>query len=354
MALYRAEIYPAYNARYYAHLAVALEEVVGAGSFRYTLNQFPRLGPDCFAFRVVGPGISRNFYIHAQDPPEIDPVGLGWCDIFGKVNLPIGSVVPKVVPIGPTFPFRASSHTRAFLRGLRTYWLGRGHTHPFRRHLNNHRGQAVTRFDEHDYRPAECRPNYVFFNASVWEGEDEGNAARARFVEACRTTPGVEFEGGLFPRDARGPGQEPWAAAEWGQYLGPRYSAAENLRRSRESVLTMNNPSSMNCHSWRFAEQLALGKAIVSTPLRREVPVPLVHGKHLHFVDGSTESFRAAIALIAGDDEYRRLLERNARAYYDAYLAPKSALVRLMRAGGIDHADLGGSAGIDAPSHRAA
>jgi glycosyltransferase involved in cell wall biosynthesis len=83
-------------------------------------------------------------------------------------------------------------------------------------------------------------------------------------------------------------------------------------------------------HTFKLAEFLALGKAIISTPISRELPEPLCHGEHVHYVDGSVDALREAITKIAGDREYRTHLEQNAHDYYIRHLRPKIVVERLL------------------------
>src|SRR5262249_47673698 len=104
----------------------------------------------------------------------------------------------------------------------------------------------------------------------------------------------------------------------------------EYLAKTRSSALVFNTPAVWSCHGWKLGEFLALGKAIISTPLVRELPAPLVHGCHIHYVDGSLDSIRAAIQLLLNDHDYRKHLERNAYDYYSSFLSPKRVVERLL------------------------
>jgi glycosyltransferase involved in cell wall biosynthesis len=104
------------------------------------------------------------------------------------------------------------------------------------------------------------------------------------------------------------------------------------LPRVQRSMVAFNTPAVHGCHGWKLGEYLALGKAIVTTPLLRALPAPLVHGEHAHIVDGSVESLCEAITLLREDRGYRMRLERGARAYFDQYLAPRRVIERLIEA----------------------
>lgn len=109
-----------------------------------------------------------------------------------------------------------------------------------------------------------------------------------------------------------------------------RYSLKEYLSKLKRSAVAFNTPAVHSCHGWKLGEFLALGKAIVSTPLTRALPAPLLHGEHIHFVDGSPDSIREAVCLICRDISYRQRLERSARAYYLQYLQPQHVIERIL------------------------
>jgi glycosyltransferase involved in cell wall biosynthesis len=122
-----------------------------------------------------------------------------------------------------------------------------------------------------------------------------------------------------------------------------RYTLDEYLERIKRSAVVFNNPAAHHCLGWKLAEFLRLGKAIVTLPLSREMPAPVVHGEHVHVVDGSREAIQDAVTAITGDASYRRHLEEGARDYFLAHLTPVRVLDRLTsRAFG--RADVGRSA----------
>jgi glycosyltransferase involved in cell wall biosynthesis len=74
-----------------------------------------------------------------------------------------------------------------------------------------------------------------------------------------------------------------------------------------------------------------MGKAIISTPLTREMPGDgLVHGENVHFVKSEEEIYDAVVK-INTDASYRRKLEQGARRYYEEWLAPEVVVRRLIK-----------------------
>ncbi|MCB1037871.1 MAG: glycosyltransferase, partial [Acidobacteria bacterium] len=111
-----------------------------------------------------------------------------------------------------------------------------------------------------------------------------------------------------------------------------RVSIAEYVEKTQRSCAVFNTPAVSGCHGWKLGEFLALGKAIVSTPLSRELPAPLIHGEHLHLVDGTRESMEEALHEISSQGEYRRHLEEGARRYYSTHLGPERVVAKIFEA----------------------
>lgn len=331
-------VYPAFNARYYSPYIEGLRRVLGSSALSFSSRGFPRFDQDCLAFRYRQGDAERRIYIHSNDMPELSEAALQWCDVFGKVNLDL-TLVPeadseKVFPIGPMFAIQVWGAVQAEAMGIYTFSMVRDAGISFRDHIGNYRGQYRYRFPESQYRPVESDPGYIFYNAALWEREPQANEVRARFVEAARSARGIRFEGGLSPRlSARG--SHDFVGPEYEKYLSPRFTSRQNLKKTQASVVAFNNPAYRDCHSWRLGEYLALGKAIITTPIVREVPAPLVHGSHVHYVDGSVEGVREAVEHISSDTEYRQHLERGARSYYDAHLSPQQTVTRALQHAGV-------------------
>ena len=333
----KVHIYPAFNPRYYSPYIEGLRLLLGRSNLRYTKDGFPSFGSGCLALRIVNSNETR-VYLHSDDMPELDADGLRWSHVFGKVNLDPdlvpGEYRSKVFPLGPMFPVRVWDRLAAERRGLVNYILSRGRSDPIRKHIANYRGQYLSRFPEVDYHPSDSDPDYLFFNAAVWERESVANDVRARLVEAALRIDDLRFEGGLTPRETFKSDRR-YDGSEYAPYLSKRYSPRENLEKTKASVVAFNNPAYRDCHSWRLAESMALGKAIITTPIVRALPSPLDHGTHVHYVDGSVESIEAAIRRIRSDNAYRAKLESNARTYYETYLSPESVMRRVFEHVGV-------------------
>ena len=92
--------------------------------------------------------------------------------------------------------------------------------------------------------------------------------------------------------------------------------------------MVFNTPAVHNCHGWKLGEYLAMGKAIISTPLSNELPAQMEHGKNIYLISES-EDFKSALLKLLSDSEYRNTLEEGAKAYYLKYASPE-AVINLM------------------------
>ena len=64
----------------------------------------------------------------------------------------------------------------------------------------------------------------------------------------------------------------------------------------------------------------------MSTSLSNDLPSPLVHGEHIHFVENSEEAMSEALVYLQNHPEYRHRLEQGARAYWDEWGTPEASL----------------------------
>jgi hypothetical protein len=319
-------IYPSFLAINYSPYVVGLAEIFGTRALVYTARGFPAFHQHGLAF--VAPSGAR-IVIDAQDWSNPFEEGLEWADLYAKVNLDPARIpaeyAAKVIAAGPSFPVKIAGPARAIWRAVRNYQMARSSMKDPRRHFGNWRGTYRWAVPERRYQPGVSSPTYAFFGGSIWKDEPECNEYRRRFIEACRSLEWLEFEGGFAPRYRRDvAGLEAYTADR-------RYDHPEWIAKSQRSGIVFNTPAVYGALAWKLPEFLALGKAIICTPLARSLSAPLVHGEHIHFVEGSVESIREAISMICRDDRYRVKLEQGARAYYVEHLQPARAVSRIIQ-----------------------
>lgn len=310
-----------YNS-YYLHGLLSVPEV---SRLRFTSAAFPPAAARQLLLTLTTRAGAANVCIDAHDEPDVNPEFYEWCDIYAKVNLdPIARRHPasKLVALGPAFTVRLWNLPRTLMLMAMNCLKSRGRD-PWQFFKDYYRVYFY-RLPEHVYRYVPGEKGYVFLASNLWKLEPETNEFRARFMRAARSMPSLTFEGGFAPRAANDiPGYDDLL-------MQGRLTLQDYLQRIQRSCVAFNTPAVQKCHGWKLGEFLSLGKAIISTPIARAMPAPLSHGEHVHYVDGSYESIREAIELIQADDAYRERLERNARAYYEQYLAPAVVIRRVL------------------------
>ncbi len=316
-------IFPGFNAHYYAYYFAGLAEGLGQPQVRFATAGFPALHPHALALILD----NKRIYISAGDGTGLNQAALEWCDVYAKVNLDWGLVPDhhrrKVIPIGPSFGIRFWSLPQTLILAAVNYRRARKHIPQPREHFANYYRQYCHRLPLSAYTPGISEPNYIFYAASLWRKEPEANRLRANFMEAARSVPGITFEGGFAP------GKQAEIRGFDHLLMQAKLTFPDYLQRTKASLVAFNTPAVQSCLGWKLGEFLALGKAIISTPLTRPMPAPLVHGEHIHYVDGSVDSIYQAIHQIQNDSSYRHSLEKAARSYWETWLSPTKVMARL-------------------------
>jgi glycosyltransferase involved in cell wall biosynthesis len=314
-------VHPDSSYQYYGYYLLGFQQALGGVRFRFSRHDLPALrGPE-YGLAVIEPG-GRHIFIAADDHSDIDAAALDWCDVYGMVNVPLDRAGPasdrRIVPIGPSFGVRWQTTACAWSLLARARAAGRPAFAGLPARWRAATAHQRRRVQLDRYHAGRSDPDRVFFISSSWDRHPGAVTDREVFVRAAKSLPGVGFEGGIVG------GHDPATRAE------RSYTTAEYVTRTQSSLVVYNTPAVHGCLGWKLGEYLALGKAMLSLPISRSLPEPLTHGTNVHFVDGDAEALVDAIRLIRADDEYRRTLERGARAYFDRWLAPEVVANRLL------------------------
>lgn len=175
--------------------------------------------------------------------------------------------------------------------------------------------------------PGKSEDNYIFFCSTLWYSNewnqnDAGvNLRRAKFIRVCKSMGEVRFEGGFVDQPGRS-SKELFADC----MSAKAYKYHDWIRNTQKSALVFNTPAFWYCHGWKLGEYLALGKAIISTPLSNDLPCPLEHGVNIHFVENNMESIREGVKYVISHPEYRRRLEQGAIEYWQKFGSPRQVM----------------------------
>jgi hypothetical protein len=164
------------------------------------------------------------------------------------------------------------------------------------------------------------KKRYVFFAARFWKKEKVANEWRLAFMEACMRIKELHFEGGFrLRKDITYP-------EGFEKYVNTKsYNPPEFSRKSIESIVVFNNPAVKDAISWRVAEYLNAGKAIISVPFKMELPKLLLNEQEVLYAD-NPEQLNDAVNELIENDSRRMALEKKAKMYFDKHCTPEEQI----------------------------
>lgn len=322
---------PRANIEYSSYYIEGLYDVFGRASVRFSQHYFTNLSDySCLNFVVRQGDTCVNYVIDYNDVPAVSKAAYDWCDYYGKINLCTGlfnDEQQKIVNIPPGFGIRIWGW-------LPTLWIcfrNMLRTRTFTKQFASGYVKQIRHLPLTAYASGPTKPNYVFsfntlWNSDEWIRNDETvNRLRYNFYKVVTQQPRLHSEVGFIYSMKRNmnPLFQPYITQQW-------LPKTEYLAKTKQSVLVFNTPAWDLCHGWKLAEYVALGKAIISTPLANQLPFELVHGRHVHFVSGTEASIEEAVERLLADTAYRESLEQGARQYYLDYVQPQVVIQRLL------------------------
>ena len=319
-------------------------EQLGPRRVRWSKRGFVDLSPqsafsyDHYLALIVESGERRTrVVVDYGDATGFEETAYEWCDVYAKVNVTPGDLEKreKLMVLGPGFGIGPSSRDRLDwgppILGQLAHWRDR------RRGPTNYPPSMKRLVVEHlawlrsgtidQYQVHPSSSDYVFYAARLWEHDscvEDTNPERAEFMRAAKAAFGKGFDGGFVPE-----GRSAQAEIYADLLLDRKVPSDEWISRTQLSAVAFNNPAVWGCLGWKLAQYMALGKAIISTPIENLLPEPLRHGSNVHFVS-EIDEIPAALSLITTDCEYRRRLEIGSRKYWDLYLSPVATARRIL------------------------
>lgn len=333
-------INPIDNILYTSFYVLGFKEVFGIESVKFDVKPFANLSMEAKQTRgvlfVINDGAKcMKGYISANDFNTINEEIYAWCDVYASVNANFQKTPDrnKLISLAPSFAIRCWSLPMIVGHAIAEGFKYMKETASFK-YLKKFIGNYKRLLDRPEYKQmmwGESEDGYVFFCSTLWYSDewnrnDDGlNMRRARFIRTCKEIDSVRFEGGLVSQPGRS-SDDLFADC----VLKKPYSYNEWLDKTKRSSVVFNTPAFWDCHGWKLGEYLALGKAIISTPLSNDLPTPLIHGENIHFVDDNVESIRSAVEMIVNDKSYREKLEHGARQWWDKYGTPEKSVERVL------------------------
>ena len=332
----QARVNPLNHIAYSSYYIYALREVLGHEAVRFDSKPFQDLSLESqqsrgLLFTIRQSGFpEKKYFVCGNDSYRIEEEIYDWCDVYASVNANFEKTPgrTKLISLVPSFGVQVWGMGGTVLRALSNavHYQRIVHDQKVKTFLGNYK-RLLSRPFYKDLSPEPGSSDYVFFCSTLWyndeynQNDQKVNARRAHFIRACKGIDSIRFEGGFVPQEGRS------SSELFADCISPTsYPYQTWLQKTKQSALVFNTPAFWDCHGWKLGEYLALGKAIISTPLSNDLPVPLTHGVNIHFVEDNVDSMREAINYIIENHNYRESLERGAKAYWASYGTPERSL----------------------------
>jgi len=315
---------PSTNVLYSSFYIDGLYKLLGKRNVIFNSKYFNGLSErkNCLLFVVQEDDNYKKVVVDYWDFQSIEEQLYDWSDLYCKINYVSTKkdFLKKLVLIPPGFGIKVWGLTDSIIIGIENFIKCSFHV-PVRKFFGKYYKQ-YSRLPVELYRNTCPVNNDIFFISTLWDEYFEENsfmnAFRLNFIKACKELDSIRFEGGFVYSTEHN------LASKYQSYiLENSIGIDEYLRKIKKSVVVFNTPAYGSCHGWKLGEYLAMGKAIISTPIINDLSVPLEHGKNIHFVSGEKEEIKAAIDYIHRNDSYRKKLEKGALDYYICYIEPR-------------------------------
>lgn len=198
------------------------------------------------------------------------------------------------------------------------------------------KNKETGQLDEMEAAPALNQNPRVLFMARAWNTEElldtsqkekveEINIMRAESVRALRETFGEKFFGGLMRDD--------FSEKYFKDVLLPDESLSNKktyLEILRNFPICVATTGLNNSIGWKFAEYVAFSKAIISEPLKFQLPGDFTENKnYLKFTN--SEELVNAVSQLFEDENLRQTMMKNNFDYYCEFVRPDKLVLNTLK-----------------------
>lgn len=286
-----------------------------------------------------------KIFIDSNDHKDIDESIYEWCDLYAKINVKKEDLERgKMLAIGPNFSIKLGNPVSVIALGVMNYLRSLSHwcecpKPSLRVFMKGYLYMLVRRLRYEEYcQIGQEEDGYIFALSTLWYDANTfstTNRWRGAFAKACKKMM-PKFEGGFiylnYPSVIQKFPQYSEYLTEFKDLLtNQRIGMKDYIEKTRSSSFVFNTPSVSGCHGWKLCEYLAMGKAIISTPLLNAMPGDFQAG--VHYLEAKDEmEISEAVKTLKDNLELRKRLQGNARNYFELYLAPASVVKRIFEA----------------------
>ncbi len=337
----KAIIDPRCKILYASYYIQGLYEVLGKKNVSFSMKYFHNLDmkkeshafDHYFAFVLIRDNQTYKIIIDYRDKTSIKDSAYQWCDVYAKVNfnqaLTPEKYLPKTLSLPPAFGIRLWGLGKTLGYAVRNLFKTGFNIPASIKLFLIYYGASYKRLPLSFYtQKTETRDNYIFAAATLWNHSgciETTNKFRYNFMMQAQAVPNIDFEGGFLAAL-----DHPEYEKHKGMIVAKAYTRKEYITKTHQSSVVFNTPAVHNCHGWKLGEYIAMGKAVISMPLSNDLPMPLIHGEHIHIINSEHE-LEPALPLIINSKDYRHKLEQNIKAYYKQYASPEAVIHQILK-----------------------
>ncbi len=184
--------------------------------------------------------------------------------------------------------------------------------------------KGVLRSSDFEYPPLMNPRTKILFLTRLWEeADDELNESRVEYIRACQKEFGERFVGGLkkddfslrYAKELIAPGS-----------LTHKTAFVNNIRRHNICIATTGLFDSI---SWKFAEYVANSRAIISEPLKYQVPGEFGPGKNYDEFSDKEELLEKITRLLEDQEKIQGMMNQNFH-YYNNYVRSENLVLNTL------------------------
>lgn len=325
---------PLCDINYSSFYIYGLRRLIGRRNMRFSSMPFTEIykaGAGGTGLYLYDTKTRKKYVIDFRDQNDIDEIAYEWCDVYGCVNICADKLGEeqrkKLVVLGPNFGVKLWCKPIGYLYAIANAVKGRPSN--LRKFIGKYKHMLERMTLESYCRKVQTNEHYVFHISTLWYSDewvnnDDGcNLARANFIRACKSNPDIIFKGGLV---VPGNPKYPVHPEKFTDVLTGPVNMKEWLNETLKSLFVFNTPAWDNCNGWKLGEYLAMGKPIISTEIKNDLPAPIRNGVEAIFVNNTVEDISATISELMMNTQLRQSLSDNAKHYWETYCTPEQSL----------------------------
>lgn len=286
------------------------------------------------AFIIKNGDDIKRFIIDYRDKTSVKSNAYNWCDCYAKINFrkhghdaTDSKYWGKIISITPGFSIKIwNVFESIYYCMFNLYMCKFKPLEGIKKHVIDYIIQ-VRNLRLIRYKNIKSDNNYIFHLSTLWFHEFcqlYTNPLRKKFIEECLKINNIKFEGGFVCYKP----EEYIDISNYKNLLVNSVSRKFYLEKLKKSAIAFNTPAVHSCHGWKLGEYLALGKAIISTPLSNELPIPLMDNENIIIVSNEKEMF-AKITNVINDNNLKNKLEKGSKKYFDEFACPLQVINRI-------------------------